>query len=87
MTSITLRGPLLVLVAIVAVTLTWRVIVAGVDAMRERGEPTVPSTIADELATNPFLRVREMSVRERFPGDTPADVLGAVRKAKDGFKG
>lgn len=60
---------------------------ARVTAMRERGETTVPSTMAEELATNPFLRVREASVRERFPGDTPADVLGAVRKAKDGFKG
>lgn len=60
---------------------------ARVTAMRERGEATVPSTIADELATNPFLRVREAGVMSRYPGDTPADVLGAVRKAKDGFKG
>lgn len=60
---------------------------ARVNAMRERGEATVPSTIAEELATNPFLRVGEAAVRERFPGDTLADVLGAVRKAKDGFKG
>src|SRR5262245_19095208 len=60
---------------------------ARVLAMRERGEPTVPSTMGDELATNPFLRVGEASVRERFPGETGADVLGAVRKAKDGFRG
>jgi hydroxyacylglutathione hydrolase len=60
---------------------------ARVTAMRERGEPTVPSTIAEELLTNPFLRVTEPALRERFPGDTPADVLGAVRKAKDVFKG
>jgi hydroxyacylglutathione hydrolase len=58
-----------------------------VTALRERGEPTVPSTIGEELATNPFLRVREPSLRSRYPGDTPADVLGAVRKAKDVFKG
>ena len=58
-----------------------------VTAMRERGEPTVPSTIGEELLTNPFLRVGEASLRQRFPGDTPADVLGAVRKAKDVFKG
>jgi hydroxyacylglutathione hydrolase len=32
-------------------------------ARRERGEPTVPSTIADELATNPFLRCGEPAVR------------------------
>lgn len=60
---------------------------ARVTEMRERGEPTVPSTIADELATNPFLRVAEPAVRDRFPGATPAEVLGAVRSAKDTFKG
>jgi len=32
------------------------------DARRARGEPTVPSTIADELATNPFLRVEVPAV-------------------------
>jgi hydroxyacylglutathione hydrolase len=31
-------------------------------AKRDRGEPTVPSTIAEELATNPFLRCREPEV-------------------------
>lgn len=61
--------------------------IARVASMRERGDPTVPSTIGEELATNPFLRVGERSIRERFPGETPAEVLGAVRRAKDGFKG
>ena len=32
-------------------------------ALRDRGQPTVPSTIADELATNPFLRAGEPAVR------------------------
>lgn len=32
-------------------------------AQRDRGEPTVPSTIAEERATNPFLRVDEPTVR------------------------
>jgi hydroxyacylglutathione hydrolase len=58
-----------------------------VTLMRGRGEATVPSTMAEELATNPFLRVREPAVVARFPGATPAEVLGAVRTAKDGFKG
>jgi hydroxyacylglutathione hydrolase len=31
-------------------------------AKRERGEPTVPSTIGEELATNPFLRAAEPAV-------------------------
>jgi hydroxyacylglutathione hydrolase len=55
-------------------------------ATRARGEPTVPSTIGEELAINPFLRVGEPGVRARFPGATPAEVLAGVRKAKDGFK-
>ena len=29
---------------------------AQIDAMRERGEPTVPTSIALERATNPFMR-------------------------------
>ena len=32
-------------------------------AMRERGEPTVPSTIGQELATNPFMRSDAPTVR------------------------
>jgi hydroxyacylglutathione hydrolase len=60
---------------------------AKVTVMRERGEATVPSTIGEELATNPFLRVHEAAVQQKFPGETAADVLGAVRAAKDGFRG
>lgn len=48
---------------------------AQVEAMRERGEPTVPTTIALERATNPFMRA------------ATADELAARRQAKDGFKG
>jgi len=44
-------------------------------AARERGEPTVPTTIAREKATNPFLRA----------GD--AATFAAVRAAKDVFRG
>jgi hydroxyacylglutathione hydrolase len=48
---------------------------AEVFAARQRGEPTVPTTIAREKATNPFLRAGSAA---RF---------GAVRAAKDQFKG
>lgn len=44
-------------------------------AARERGEPTVPTTIAREKATNPFLRAGN------------AAAFAAVRAAKDVFKG
>jgi hydroxyacylglutathione hydrolase len=55
-------------------------------AMRERGEATVPSTIGEELATNPFLRCAEASLAARYPGDGPVEVFAAVRKAKDSFR-
>lgn len=48
---------------------------ATVDAERARGEPTVPTSIAEELATNPFLRA------------TSAAQLAERRKAKDEFRG
>jgi hydroxyacylglutathione hydrolase len=54
--------------------------------MRERGEPTVPSTIGEELETNPFLRCSEPSIAARFPGADEIERFAAVRKAKDGFR-
>ncbi len=48
---------------------------AAVDAARAAGQPTVPSTIGDERATNPF--VRAASVAE----------FAARRSAKDAFRG
>lgn len=48
---------------------------AEVDAMRARGEPTIPTTIGAERATNPFMRAR--SVEE----------LAERRTAKDHFRG
>jgi hydroxyacylglutathione hydrolase len=54
---------------------------------RERGEPTVPSTMADERAHNPFLRVAEPALVRSAAGPTdPVGVLGAIRKKKDEFR-
>ena len=50
---------------------------AEVFAARERGEPTVPTTIAREIATNPFLKA----------GAPDYEAFAAVRAAKDVFKG
>jgi len=44
-------------------------------AARARGEPTVPTSIGLEKATNPFLRARD------------ADDFAALRHAKDSFRG
>jgi hydroxyacylglutathione hydrolase len=55
-------------------------------AARARGEPTVGSTMAEELAQNPFLRCAEPSVQARFPGGSVSEVFAAVRRAKDSFR-
>jgi hydroxyacylglutathione hydrolase len=58
-------------------------------AARARGLPTVPSTIALELATNPFLRTSQPTViaaAERWAGrvlSSRAEVFRAVRTWKD----
>jgi len=62
-------------------------------AKRDRGAPTVPSKIADELETNPFLRVAQPSVRAAVqahvgrPLEGDVDVFAALRTWKNGFGG
>ncbi|KAA5803389.1 hydroxyacylglutathione hydrolase [Alkalicaulis satelles] len=60
-----------------------------VERKRARGEPTVPTTMAREIAANPFLRWEDAVLRSRFGLETAPDwqVYGAVRAAKDSFKG
>jgi len=52
--------------------------------------PSTPSTMADEHATNPFLRTAEPAVaaaaRARGAAGDPVSVFAAVRAWKDGFK-
>jgi len=61
------------------------------NAKRERGMPTLPSTIADERATNPFLRAAEPSVwsaAERHAGRPLADAVesfATLRAWKNAF--
>ena len=64
--------------------------IQAVWAMRSLGAATVPSTIGEERATNPFLRCREASIRwhvgEAFPGtdlDDSLAVFTALRAWKD----
>jgi hydroxyacylglutathione hydrolase len=51
-------------------------------AARERGEPTVPTTIGLEKATNPFLRAPQLA-----PGMADYEAFGKIRAAKDAFRG
>ena len=61
------------------------------EATRQRGEPTVPSQIALELATNPFLRCgvpelqASMQQQGKLQGHSTVEVFTAVRGWKDNF--
>ena len=59
-------------------------------ALRARGECSVPSTVAEERATNPFVRHASGALAARvaaaWPGrpmDTPAAIFAATRALKD----
>lgn len=58
-----------------------------IDAARADGQPTVPSSLALEKATNPFLRAGEASVQENLgmSGADPATVFAEIRRRKDSF--
>jgi hydroxyacylglutathione hydrolase len=60
---------------------------AQVFAARERGEPTVPTTIGLEKATNPFLRAPVLAARVGAAGKPADQAFAAVRAAKDVFQG
>ncbi len=61
---------------------------ARVEAARGRGERTVPSTLGEERATNPFLRCNpHASVADLPPGADRVAVFTALRSAKDRFRG
>jgi hydroxyacylglutathione hydrolase len=59
----------------------------AVFAAREKGEPTVPTTIGLEKATNPFLRAPKLAARVGALGKPDFEAFGAVRAAKDVFRG
>ncbi|MDW3224998.1 MAG: hydroxyacylglutathione hydrolase [Paracoccaceae bacterium] len=56
-------------------------------AARSAGNPTVPSTLALEMATNPFLRASNADIRTRLdmPDATDAQVFAEIRARKDAF--
>lgn len=58
---------------------------AAIDALRAKGEPTIPSTLGEEKRTNPFLRADVPEVQEAvgMAGADPAAVFGEIRKRKD----
>jgi len=65
--------------------------VIDAQALRDKGLPTVPSTMALELETNPFMRCHTESVKNSLEIklgraiNTADELLGAVRTWKDSF--
>jgi hydroxyacylglutathione hydrolase len=58
-----------------------------VEALRNAGKPTLPTTMAVEKKTNPFLRVDVPEIRANLgmADATPAEVFAEIRKRKDDF--
>ncbi|MFN0264896.1 hydroxyacylglutathione hydrolase [Tepidamorphus sp. 3E244] len=58
-----------------------------VEKKTEQGTPTVPTTVGEELETNPFVRAGTVEVAEAMglAGESPETVLAEVRKRKDNF--
>ena len=55
--------------------------------LRSRNEPTIPTTMAEELATNPFLRASDKDIRAFLSLQTASDaeVFSKIRSLKDNF--
>ena len=60
---------------------------AEVDALRARNTPTVPTTVALERATNPFLRAQDPALQAaiNMAGAKPVDAFAETRRLKDNF--
>ena len=58
---------------------------AEIERKRANGEWTVPTTLARELATNPFLRADNDDMQARWGGTAPHETFAALRAAKDNF--
>ena len=58
-----------------------------IEKLRSEGEATLPTTIGEELETNPFLRWADPAIRKHLgmEGATDADVFAEIRKRKDNF--
>lgn len=58
-----------------------------ISSARDRNEPTVPGSLAEELATNPFLRAADPAVQAHLDmiGADPVEVFAEIRARKDRF--
>lgn len=60
---------------------------AAIRDLRGRDQPTVPSRLDEEKATNPFLRADDPALAARLglAGQPPAEVFAEIRRRKDSF--
>lgn len=58
-----------------------------IDRLRAEAKPTLPTTIAEELATNPFLRCGDSDIRRELGMENASDeeVFAELRRRKDSF--
>lgn len=61
--------------------------VARIEKLRADDKPTLPTTIGEELATNPFMRWHDPAIRKNLGMEnaTDVDVFAEIRKRKDNF--
>lgn len=59
--------------------------VRHIEALRREGRPTLPTTLAQEMATNPFLRWHDPVIRRNLGMEDATDeaVFAEIRKRKD----
>ena len=59
--------------------------VKAVEALRADDQPTLPTTIGEEMATNPFMRWHDPAIRRNLGMETASDeaVFAEIRKRKD----
>jgi len=58
-----------------------------INSARDSNEPTVPSKLSEEVATNPFLRATDPAIQAHLDmiGAQPVDVFAEIRARKDRF--
>jgi len=56
--------------------------------LRAQNRPTIPSTMGEERAANPFLRADDptLAAAVGLPDAPPAEVFGEIRRRKDNFR-
>ncbi len=61
--------------------------VAKIEKLRADEKPTLPTTIGEELATNPFMRWHDPAIRKTLGMENApdVDVFAEIRKRKDNF--